>query len=205
LVVIYRRFGKIFQFHLRGSSSPRRIFSLGYLTLQDVTDRLSETSATNHQSRLRRNQEERRSHLHGGGSLKSRRCSLLTGESVSLLKSRRCSLLTGEGVSLLKSHRCSLLTGESVSLLKSRRCSLLTGESVSLLKSRRCSLLTGETISWLESIQRALGFQLTFYISNYRVYRVELELAYSLCSSSCRPNAPRPQNRPFVLHSLIPV
>ena len=157
LVVIYRSFGKIFQFHLRGSSSPRRIFSLGYLTLQDVTDRLSETSATNHQSRLRRNQEERRSHLHGGGSLKS------------------------------------------------RRCSLLTGESVSLLKSRRCSLLTGETISWLESIQRALGFQLTFYISNYRVYRVELELAYSLCSSSCRPNAPRPQNRPFVLHSLIPV
>jgi hypothetical protein len=42
------------------------------LILQDETDRLPETLVTYYQSTLRNMPEERRSHLHHGGSLKSR-------------------------------------------------------------------------------------------------------------------------------------
>jgi hypothetical protein len=51
-------------------------------TLEDGTDRLSETSVTYYQSMLRNIPEERRCHLHHGGSLKPRelrKCFLLSG------------------------------------------------------------------------------------------------------------------------------
>jgi hypothetical protein len=61
-IVIYRRFRTTIRSHLQGSSRPRRISQkmrlIGCL----------ETSVTNYQPALRKNQDERRSHSHRGES-----------------------------------------------------------------------------------------------------------------------------------------
>ena len=49
-------------------------FLLDCLTLEDGTDRLSRNFVKKCFSKLRKIPEERRSHLHRGGSLKSRAC-----------------------------------------------------------------------------------------------------------------------------------
>jgi hypothetical protein len=43
-----------------------------YWTLEDETDRFPETSITSYQSTMRKNRQERRSHLHRGRKKKSR-------------------------------------------------------------------------------------------------------------------------------------
>jgi hypothetical protein len=65
LVVSYRRFGKTYRPHLQGSSSPRP-FKMGPIGCP-------ETAVTDHQSTLCNIPEERRSNLHRGGSLISRK------------------------------------------------------------------------------------------------------------------------------------
>jgi hypothetical protein len=71
LIVRSRRFGTTYW---APYSRVQQSFFLGCLTLEDGTDRFVETSVTNCRSTLRNIPEERRSHWHRGGSLKSRGC-----------------------------------------------------------------------------------------------------------------------------------
>jgi hypothetical protein len=68
VIVPYRRFGKIYRFHLKGS----RLFSWTFWPLKIGPIGCPETSVQNYRSTPRNNPEERGSHLHRGGSLKSR-------------------------------------------------------------------------------------------------------------------------------------
>ena len=70
VVILYRRFGTTYRPHLRGT---RSIFFFDLLTSEDVTNTFfPETSAKDYHSTLRNTPEERRSHQHRSGSLKSR-------------------------------------------------------------------------------------------------------------------------------------
>jgi hypothetical protein len=65
MAIVYRRFGPVFK-----GQEPS--FLLGLLTLEDVTDTLSESSVNNYHTTPCNIPEERGSHQHRGGSLKSR-------------------------------------------------------------------------------------------------------------------------------------
>jgi hypothetical protein len=65
VVIPYRRFGTMYQSHLQGSRNPTRPLKMGPI-------RCPETSVKDYHSTLRNNKEERRTHQHRGGSLKSR-------------------------------------------------------------------------------------------------------------------------------------
>ena len=65
-MAIYQRFGTTCRSHLQELSSPRRLLKIGQI-------RCSTTSVTYYSNALRNIPEERRSHLYGGRSPKSRK------------------------------------------------------------------------------------------------------------------------------------
>ena len=72
MVVSGRRFGTTYRSHLPRSSSPKNAFFLTAWPLKMGPIDCPETSVRYYHSTLRKIPKERRSHLHLGGSLKSR-------------------------------------------------------------------------------------------------------------------------------------
>ena len=76
MVLSYGRFWTIYQSHLQGLSSPRlgqAVQGLDCLPMKMGRIRSPETSVRKYISMLHKTPKERRTHLHRGGSLKSRR------------------------------------------------------------------------------------------------------------------------------------
>jgi hypothetical protein len=76
VIVLHRRFGTIYLYHLQGSKPPKRkprrkISSRTSWTLKMTPIGCPETSVYNYHSKLRNIPEEWRSHVHRGGSLRS--------------------------------------------------------------------------------------------------------------------------------------